>query len=224
MDYSDDYTTDSGSLQLPESFFQSTDVVAVAKKLLGKVLVSRIGGELSKGRIVETEAYRAPDDRACHAWNNRRTKRTETMFSRGGTAYVYLCYGIHHLFNVVTGPEGTAHAVLIRGLEPLYNLDLMLSRRNMVKIRPQLSAGPGVLSKAMGITTDLDGTYMPDDHSPLWLEDDGYLLAPEDLIAGTRVGVDYAGEWAFAPWRFSIRDNRFVSRGKGAEPPATNSQ
>lgn len=161
MSYSDEYTTDSGSHRLPESFFQSTDVVAVAKQLLGKVVVTHINEGLTKGRIVETEAYRAPDDRACHAWNNRRTKRTETMFARGGTAYVYLCYGIHHLFNVVTGPEGTAHAVLIRGIEPLYNLDLMLSRRNMEQVRPQLSGGPGVLSKALGITTDLDGTYMP---------------------------------------------------------------
>lgn len=218
MSYSDEYTTDSGSHRLPESFFQSTDVVAVAKQLLGKVVVTHINEGLTKGRIVETEAYRAPDDRACHAWNNRRTKRTETMFARGGTAYVYLCYGIHHLFNVVTGPEETAHAVLIRGIEPLYNLDLMLSRRNMEQLRPQLSGGPGVLSKALGITTDLDGTYMPGIRSPLWLEDDGYTLAPDDLVTGTRVGVDYAGEWAYAPWRFSIRANRFVSRGKGADP------
>ena len=218
MSYSDEYTTDSGSQRLPESFFLTPDVVAVAKRLLGKVIVTNLDGGLSKGRIVETEAYRAPDDRACHAWNNRRTKRTETMFARGGTAYVYLCYGIHHLFNVVTGPEGTAHAVLVRGLEPLYNAELMLSRRNMDRVKPQLSGGPGVLSKAMGISTDLDGTYMPDLHSPLWLEDDGFRVSTENLVTGTRVGVDYAGERAFAPWRFSIRNNRFVSRGKGADP------
>lgn len=218
MGYSDEYATDSGSKRLPDSFFQSTDVVAVAKKLLGKVVVTNLGCEITRGRIVETEAYRAPDDRACHAWNNRRTKRTETMFARGGTAYVYLCYGIHHLFNVVTGPEGIAHAVLIRGLEPLQNTDLMLSRRSMDQVKPQLSGGPGVLSKAMGISTELDGTFMPDIQSPLWLEDDGFSLPAKDIVTGTRVGVDYAGDWAFAPWRFSIRNNRFVSKGKGADP------
>lgn len=205
------YHSDSGQVPLPESFFLDPDVVAQAKRLLGKVIVTDIGGQLCRARIVETEAYRAPDDRACHAWNNRRTPRTEAMFARGGHAYVYLCYGIHHLFNVVTGPEDMAHAVLIRGVEPLENASLMLARRGLGAVRPQLTAGPGVLSQAMGITTQLSGIFMPEPDAPIRLEDDGFQLAEQDIRTGTRVGVASAGEDAFRPWRFSIRGSRWVS-------------
>jgi len=205
------YQTDSGQNLLPESFFLDEDVVGHARRLLGKVMVTNIDGHICRARIVETEAYRAPDDQACHAANNRRTPRTEVMFARGGHAYVYLCYGIHHLFNVVTGPEGMAHAVLIRGVEPLDNTAVMLERRQFTQLKPQLTAGPGVLAKAMGITTRLSGVFMPAVDAPVWLEDDGYLLKKNDIRIGTRVGIASAGNDAFRPWRFSISGNRWVS-------------
>ena len=118
---------------IPQSFYESPDVVEISKKLLGKYLVTHINNKTCVGKIVETEAYRAPDDKACHAYNNKRTSRTETMFAQGGIAYVYLCYGIHHLFNVVTGPKEKAHAVLIRALEPIDGMEYMMERRNFKK-------------------------------------------------------------------------------------------
>lgn len=205
------HTPDSGSPPLPESFFLDEDVVAQARRLLGKILVTEIDGHLCRARIVETEAYRAPDDRACHAWNNRRTPRTEAMFARGGHTYVYLCYGIHHLFNVVTGPEDMAHAVLVRGVEPLENTATMLQRRRHQKVTPQLTAGPGVLSQALGITTRLSGIDLSRGEAPIWLEQDAFDLHERAIRAGTRVGVASAGDDALRPWRFSIRDNPWVS-------------
>lgn len=137
---------------LPTSFFSHLDVVQIARDLLGKVLVTNLEGGYTSGLITETEAYRAPDDRACHAYNNRRTPRTETMFGPPGTSYVYLCYGIHELFNVITGPKDTAHAVLIRAVQPIDGVDIMLARRGLSKIEKRLTSGPGTLSKALGIT------------------------------------------------------------------------
>lgn len=200
--------------RLEASFFQNEDVVGLAKTLLGKVLVTQFGTEISAGIIVETEAYRAPDDKACHAYNNRRTKRTETMFKRGGHAYVYLCYGIHHLFNVVTGPKNTAHAVLIRGIEPLFNEQLMLQRRNFKKLTTQLSAGPGVLTKALGISTSQDGIDMCHSESPIWIEDIGQNIPQKQIICSPRVGVAYAKECAEWPWRFRIQNNKWCSKAR----------
>ena len=133
---------------LDPSYFLEEDVVFIARDLLGKEILANIDGLICRARITETEAYRAPDDRACHAYENRRTPRTETMFAEGGTAYLYLCYGIHHLFNVVTGPADVAHAVLIRAVEPLENEALMLQRRGLKKLTPALTAGPGRWTKA----------------------------------------------------------------------------
>lgn len=212
---SNEYTPGSGRELLSESFFQVDDVVQIARDLLGKVLLTQFDGQLCRARIVETEAYRAPDDQASHARNHTRTPRTEIMYARGGHVYVYLCYGIHHLFNVVTGPEDTAHAVLIRGIEPLANTAVMLNRRGMEKVGPQLTAGPGVLSKAMGIRTIHTGLFLPNPASPIKIESDGYLLNPDQIGVSTRVGIAYAGEWALQPWRFFIRANPFVSKAKG---------
>ena len=158
---------------LPKSFYARTDVVQVSKDLLGKSLVTNFNGQRTVGKIVETEAYRAPDDKACHAYNNRRTKRTEIMFKEGGCAYVYLCYGIHHLFNVVTGPKDMAHAVLIRGIEPIDGLETMLKRRNQTKLKSNLTAGPGILSKALGISTQHTGLSLLSAKSNIWIEDHG---------------------------------------------------
>lgn len=176
------------------------------------MLVTKIGGQRTSGRIVETEAYRGATDRASHAWNNRRTKRTEIMYGHGGVAYVYLCYGIHHLFNVVTNVKDVPHAVLIRALEPVEGIDTMLWRCGKQKVDTTLTAGPGSLSKALGITTALTGESLSGD--VLWIED--ALPVPKaQIVAGTRVGVAYAMDDAYLPYRFSVRGNPWVSKGKG---------
>jgi DNA-3-methyladenine glycosylase len=196
---------------LPVDFFADSDVVAVSQRLLGKYLVTHFDGHRTVGKIVETEAYRALDDKACHAYGNRRTPRTEVMFATGGVAYVYLCYGIHHLFNIVTGKEGEANAVLVRGLEPVEGLEVMLERRKMAMLKPRLTAGPGVLSEAMGIQTRHSGLALTDSQSPIWIEDRGHTTSPEAIIASPRVGVRYAEECAHWPWRFRVKDNRWTS-------------
>lgn len=197
--------------RLAADFYQREDTVQIAKDLLGKILITEFDGQRTAGRIVETEAYKAPEDKACHAYLNRNTKRTKTMFLPGGVAYIYLCYGIHHLFNVVTGPEGSAHAVLIRGLEPIEGVDQMMLRRKHDRLKPQLTAGPGVMSMAMGIHKRYDATSLLEPESPIWIED-APPLDPKELKAGPRIGVDYAEECAAWPWRFYQNDCRWVSR------------
>jgi DNA-3-methyladenine glycosylase len=198
--------------KLPSTFYTRADVVQIAKDLLGKFLVTHFDGQITAGKIVETEAYRAPEDKASHAWNNRRTRRTEVMFREGGVAYVYLCYGVHHLFNVVTGVEGMAHAVLIRAVEPADNLALMLQRRNMAKPGRQLTAGPAVLSKALGIRTEHTGLSLTAADSPIWIEDRGVKIPGTEILEGPRVGVDYAEECAHREWRFRVKDSPWTSK------------
>ncbi|MGN7720154.1 DNA-3-methyladenine glycosylase [Chitinophaga sp. 22620] len=198
--------------KLERAFYADKDVLKVAKALLGKVLVTEIAGVRTSGRIVETEAYNGVVDRASHAWNNRRTNRTEVMFGPGGVAYVYLCYGIHHLFNVVTNLEDVPHAVLVRGLEPLEGIDHMLFRCGKQKVDYTLTAGPGSLSKALGITTALTGQSLLGD--VIWIED-APPVPKKDIVAGTRVGVAYAMEDAYLPYRFSVKGSPWVSKGKG---------
>ena len=152
-------------------------------------------------------------DKASHAAGGRRTNRTETMYAQGGIAYVYLCYGIHHLFNVVTNVVDIPHAVLIRGLEPLEGIDMMLARRRKERVEPSLTAGPGALSVAMGIYTHHSGYSL---QGPgIWIEDRGVRIAANDIVTGTRVGVAYAQEDALLPYRFSVKGNKYVSKGKG---------
>ena len=198
--------------RLTADFYQRGDVVQIARELLGKVLVTEFEGQRTAGRITETEAYRAPDDRACHAYNNRRTARTEVMFHVGGLAYIYLCYGIHHLFNVVTGPEDVAQAVLIRAIEPLEGLELMRERRNMKEQTTQsddrrLCAGPGTLSQALGLHTDFTGQSLLAADSPIWIEASAELKMEQEIAAGPRIGVGYAGECAAWPWRFWLQNS-----------------
>lgn len=198
---------------LPESFYTRKNVVQIAKELLGKVLVTTTDGQYTAGMITETEAYEGVNDKASHAYGGRRTSRTEIMYAQGGTAYVYLCYGIHHLFNVVTNAADIPHAVLIRAVEPLDGVSIMLERRKKEQLTPALTAGPGAMSVAMGIhTTDTGRSLL---ESGFHIEDRGFRIKASDTIAGTRVGVAYAAEDAFRPYRFSIRNNKFVSKGKG---------
>jgi DNA-3-methyladenine glycosylase len=184
--------------RLERSFYLHEDVVAQAEALLGKILVTTLDGIRTAGIIIETEAYRAPDDKACHAYNNRRTARTEVMFRKGGHAYIYLCYGIHHLFNVVTGPTDAAQAVLIRALWPLEPLSVMLERRGNFPPH-RLCAGPGTLSRALGLHTRLSGQDMLAPDSPVWIEDAG--IKGFKILSTPRIGVEYAEECATWPWR-----------------------
>lgn len=197
--------------KLPLSFYHQPDVVGLAKKLLGKVLCTRINGQpLTSGLITETEAYRGYDDKASHASGRRRTDRTKTMFKNGGISYVYLCYGIHHLFNVVTNKADKADAVLIRGIKPLEGKETMLQRRNASDITPALTAGPGRLTQALGITTEYDAVDLTG--SSIWIEDHGHSLTKEQITAAPRIGVDYAGEHADRLWRFYPTASPWISR------------
>jgi len=202
--------------RLSRSFFMQGDVVDRARALLGKTLVSLVDGELCAGRIVETEAYRGADDKASHAYGYKRTQRTRVAFLPGGHAYIYLCYGIHHLLNVVTGPEGEPDVVLLRGLQPLHNLPVMLSRRQMQQTSYRLSAGPGTLGQALGIHHRMSGIDMLSEDSPFYLLEDALSVDDDAIIAGPRVGIGYAEEAIHFPWRFSLRQNPWVSKAKGA--------
>lgn len=197
---------------LPLSFYRRTDVVALAKDLLGKKLCTLIDGKFTSGIIVETEAYAGLNDKASHSSGGRRTPRTEPMFAEGGIAYVYLCYGIHHLFNIVTGEEGNPTAILIRGIEPIDGIDVMLERRKATVLKPALTAGPGAAMMAMGITTALTKASLLGPE--IWIEE-GVRVKAAQIVAGSRVGVAYAKEDAYLPYRFSIAGNPYVSKGKG---------
>ena len=195
--------------KLDHNFYTRTDVVNIARELLGKVLVTQWDGVVTSGRIVETEAYCGITDRASHAWNGRRTRRTEIMYDEGGKGYVYLCYGIHHLFNVVTNTKDTPHAVLVRAVEPLEGISTMLQRTGKRKPDRTLTSGPGNVSKAFGLLVSHSGIRLLDEM--VFIADDGYVLKKEEIVATTRIGVDYAGEDALLPYRFFIRDNIYVS-------------
>ena len=185
-------------------------MVQVAQDLIGKYLYTSVDGIITGGMIVETEAYSGENDQACHAHLNRRTQRTEIMYHEGGVAYVYLVYGIYHLFNIITNVQNRADAVLVRAIAPEEGLPEMLLRRNMPAVKPNLTAGPGVMSIALGINKKLYGADLTGD--TVWLEDKGVYIAPEQLAAGPRIGIDYAGDDATLPWRFWLKGNKWVSK------------
>jgi len=197
--------------KLPREFYTRDDTLLVARGLLGqRLVVPTARGERVSGLIVEVEAYMAPEDRASHAYNGRRTARTEPMFARGGTAYVYFIYGMYFQFNVVTGIAGVPHAVLVRALEPVEGIDLMRARR-VVKDDRHLTSGPGKLCIALGI----DRSYNQADlvrGDLVWIEEGARAVASNEIASGPRIGIDYAGEFITKPWRFWIRDNPYVSK------------
>ncbi|MDI3320208.1 DNA-3-methyladenine glycosylase [Pinibacter soli] len=198
--------------KLDKAFYEREDVVKIAKQLIGKVLVTTFDGVVTCGRIVETEAYNGAVDKASHAYNNRRTKRTEIMFGEGGNAYVYLCYGIHHLFNVVTNVKDVPHAVLIRAIEPLEGIDTMLERMKKTKLDFSIGRGPGNVSKALGIATHHSGNTLFG--KDIYIADDGFKVSSKNIIASKRIGVDYAAEDALLPYRFYLKENGYVSGKK----------
>jgi DNA-3-methyladenine glycosylase len=195
--------------KLPPAFYQQKNVLLIAKELLGKILVTRFNGIETAGRIAEVEAYNGIIDKASHAFGGRRTQRTEVMYTEGGVAYIYLCYGIHHLFNVVTNVKDMPHAVLIRALEPLNGIPAMLKRAGKIKADYTLTKGPGNVSKALGLTTAITG--QPLHGKQLFIADDGYTFPNSHLIVSARIGVDYAGTDALLPYRFYIKGNKYVS-------------
>ena len=197
-------------MKLPGSFYQRNDVVAISRELLGKYLFTCINGEFTGGYITETEAYNGIIDRASHSYGNRLTPRTQTMYQEGGIAYVYLCYGIHEMFNVVTSVEGQPHAILIRAVQPTDGLDIMMERRKMSALKPSITSGPGSVAQALGISRQINAISLQSD--TLWIEDRGLHVPDENIAAVPRVGVAYAKEDALLPYRFYIKGNPYVSK------------
>lgn len=191
---------------LTRSFYLQEDVIAVAKQLLGKLLITRYDGVSTGGIITETEAYAGVGDRASHAHGGRRTRRNEIMYAGGGHAYVYLCYGIHHLFNVVTHREGIPHAVLIRAIHPVIGVNVMRARRSPQRFT---TAGPGTLTQALGLTVEQNGIDLLS--GPISINDIGLRIAEADLLIGPRIGVAYAGADALLPFRFRIAPSRLAT-------------
>jgi DNA-3-methyladenine glycosylase len=202
--------TTAQKIKLPESFYLDNDVVHLSKNLIGKYLFTCINGVTTGGYIVETEAYNGIVDRASHAYGDRNTPRTKTMYLQGGIAYVYLCYGIHEMFNIVTSPEGVPRAILIRAIEPTEGLETMMFRRKMEIMKPTITRGPGSVAKALGISRAINAISLQSD--ALWLEDRGLTFPDEAIAAAPRIGVDYAGNDALLPYRFYVKGNVYVSK------------
>jgi len=187
---------------LPETYYLNNDVVFLAKDLIGKYLFSKIEGQLCGGIITETEAYKGVEDRACHAFGGKRTRRNEMMYAQGGVAYVYLCYGVHPLLNVVTNHAGAPDAVLIRAIYTTHGEELMLKRTGKPQMNPKVTEGPGKVTKALGITLSDNGTSLQSNR--IWIEDRGFDFSEITVHNTPRIGVDYAGEDAGRLYRFKI--------------------
>ncbi len=196
--------------RLSREFYTRRDTLLIARQLLGKRLVVPASDGLRvSGVIVETEAYRGPEDKASHAYGNRRTRRTEMMFGVGGTAYVYFIYGMYYQFNVVTNIESIPHAVLIRAIEPVEGIEWMRKRRP-VKDDRNLTNGPGKLCQALSIDLNYNGADLTGDR--IWIEEGRGNIRGDRIASGVRVGIDYAEEYVAKPWRFWLKDNPYVSR------------
>ncbi|WP_256012491.1 DNA-3-methyladenine glycosylase [Desertivirga xinjiangensis] len=197
-------------MKLPLSFYRRPDVVLIAKELLGKYIFSNIDGAFSGGIIVETEAYRGPDDLGSHAYNNRRTARNEMMYAAGGVVYMYICYGIHDMLNIVTGEPEESHAILVRAIEPVEGMEFMRERRKVFDDDKRLCKGPGALGKALGLGKQQNGISLAGDE--VWLEDRGFIVSAESVVAAPRIGLNIAEPYKSIPWRFYIKGNKFISR------------
>ncbi|RYF89316.1 MAG: DNA-3-methyladenine glycosylase [Chitinophagaceae bacterium] len=195
--------------KLPRSFYQRSNVLIIARELLGKIVVTNIDGIVTSGRIVETEAYVALTDKASHSFNGRRTAKNEHMYGEGGTSYIYICYGIHQMLNIVTNEKDIPDAVLIRALEPMQGIETMLKRTGKAVLDNTLTKGPGNVGKAMGLYKHYSGISLMD--ASISLYDDKFELPGEKLGISKRIGVDYAGDDALLPYRFFIKGNPYVS-------------
>jgi DNA-3-methyladenine glycosylase len=194
--------------KLPPSFYERDDVVGIARELLGKILVTTWEGVRTTGRIVETEAYAGLKDKASHAYRGK-TPRTEVMFETGGTAYVYLCYGLHQMFNIVTGKKEVPHAVLIRAVAPLEGIGEMLERTGKKQADASLTRGPGNVGRAFGMHRSQTGTSLQSDL--MYIAEDGHQVPPNAVGTSARIGVAYAGADALLPYRFYVKGSPYVS-------------
>ena len=196
-------------MKLPITYYLKDDVVALAKSFLGKFLFTNIDGIVTGGIITETEAYNGVTDKASHTYGGLRTNRTEVMYKEGGICYVYLCYGVHYLFNIVTNLKSIPHAILIRGIYPLIGEKEILRRTGKQRIIYQLTNGPGKLSKALGITTLHNSVSL--NGSTVWIEDRGISCNTDDITSSNRIGVAYAGEDALLPYRFELNYRNYIN-------------
>lgn len=200
-------------MKLGLDFYQRPDVLQIARELLGKHLYTNINGVITTGRVVETEAYRHEGDHSLALHLQRKRRQAQGLYQPGGHAYIYTVYDRHALFNLTTHDAAHPDAVLIRAVEPLVGIEEMLRRRGLGALVRALTAGPGVLSQALGITPALSGTALNGD--ALWFEDHGEPVADADVLASARVGLAYAGpEAAGLPWRFRVRTSRWTSPAK----------
>lgn len=205
----------NGFIKIPKNVYRSEKVTELAPFLLGCRLCTRFAGTLTAGIIVETEAYAGVIDRASHAYSGRQTSRTHIMYQGGGVAYVYLCYGIHHLFNVVTSIEGEPHAILIRAIQPNMGIETILERRGQNRLARNTTGGPGLVTQALGISRIHNGIDLCGE--TIWIEkptQEGMQIKKSEIVCSPRVGVAYAQEDALLPWRFRIKDNPFTSPAK----------
>ena len=195
--------------KLGVDFYNRNDVVQIATDLLGKIVVTNFDGIVTSGRIVETEAYKAITDQASHSWLGKRTARNEYMYAQAGTAYIYICYGIHQMFNVVTNEKEIPDAVLIRAIEPLEGITAMLARTGKKTFDSTLTKGPGNVGKALGIyKTHAGASLLGDD---IFIAADDYEMDIKLIGKSKRIGVAYAGADAALPYRFFIKGNKYVS-------------
>ncbi len=210
-------------MKLPKEFYTRNNVVQIAKELLGKVLVTKINKQITSGIIVETEAYNGIYDKACHAYNGRKTERTKVMYEEGGISYVYFCYGMHYLFNVITNVKDIPDAVLIRGIIPYHGQKYIFQRISTRSLVKNVLNGPGKVTKALGIDKSFNSVSLLG--NKIWIEDDSILIKENDIIVGTRIGVDYAGEDALLPYRFYLDNtvlSAFVENFNLSKPPTIN--
>lgn len=196
--------------KLSKDFYRQQDVVSVARHLLGKHIYSLVDGQLTGGIIVETEAYRGPDDRGSHAYNGKRTARNEMMYNAGGLVYMYICYGIHDMLNIVTGEEGISHAALIRAIQPIEGIDIMRHRRALFDKDLRLCQGPGSLAKSLGLSKIHNGVDLQG--NVIWLTDEKHTYTDEQVVCSARVGMNFDGLYKAIPWRFYVKGNQYVSR------------
>lgn len=195
--------------KLPLSFYQRKDVVKIAKELLGKIVVTHFEGKITSGKIVETEAYVGITDKASHSFAGRRTARNEHMYSSAGTAYIYICYGMHQMLNIVTNDKEIPDAILIRAIEPLQGIETMLARTGKMKDDKTLTRGPGNVGKALGIFKHHSGLFLLDEQ--IYLLDGGEKILQGNIGISKRIGVESAGSDALLPYRFYVKGNKFVS-------------
>ncbi|MBK8522419.1 MAG: DNA-3-methyladenine glycosylase [Ferruginibacter sp.] len=195
--------------KLTTQFYKRTDVLLIAKELIGKILVTDFNGVITSGRIVETEAYIGLTDKASHSFGGKRTTRNEHMYADAGIAYVYICFGMHHLFNVVTNAANIPDAVLIRAVEPIAGIDAMLTRTGKTKLDNSLTKGPGNAAKALGISKVHSGINLR--KNEIYIADDGFKITETEIGISRRIGVEGSGDAAILPYRFYIRGNVFVS-------------